>query len=157
MFNCHICNKEFNSNESLHGHLRIHTDKPKNVQVRLRCCSLLTKREIGVKHLEEHDLNFSKFKCGYCNANLYANKKFCNQTCSAKFNNNKRDYYKTEGFRNKVSTTLSSKKRKKTKIKEIKTTSNKKEKNGRTVYVDKTIMGDYCRLYSMTCYHCKDT
>jgi hypothetical protein len=57
-----------------------------------RCCScIICKNTITVQTLKEHYNTHTKIKfCSYCNTQIKHTLKFCNHSCSAKYNNIRR-------------------------------------------------------------------
>lgn len=81
---CTICNKSFKSLMALTGHKRMHGQSNGTRFVSM-CCCVITKKEIETKALLKFQSHIKY--CKQCNTPLDSNRKFCNQSCSAKFNN----------------------------------------------------------------------
>lgn len=93
-YSCELCNRNFKSSQSLNAHKRSHTDfKPTSA---IRCCSLLSKKEISVNLLESHESRFKEstdiVNCKFCKSNFRSRidsrkRSFCSSSCAASFNN----------------------------------------------------------------------
>ena len=93
-YSCELCNRNFSSQPSLNAHKRSHSGY---IPVKaIRCCSLLTRKEIPVHLLEKHEDNFIKstklIQCSQCHTEFRIpvgsiNQKFCSHSCAATYNN----------------------------------------------------------------------
>lgn len=133
MYFCQICNKNFKSILALNGHKRIHIDEGKLHNP--MCCCLITKRNIVAHKLEKFQSNLKN--CLFCHATLSTNRKFCDTSCGAKFNNDQRNisnWTPSTEHRSKTSETL--------KI--------------NTVLSDQLIVGKFSKISFISCAHCGD-
>lgn len=98
MKNCPYCNKDLSNcktgSSMIRNHLNQCAAKPIYISNTLKlCCSICTKEmQYGTfeSHLSTH--HTVKSMCKECNTPLYSFKSFCDQSCSAKFNNARKDY-----------------------------------------------------------------
>lgn len=137
MLNCEHCNKTFSSIRSLNGHLRIHNTSNGKL-IRPRCCCIITKREISADRLAKYQSNIKY--CLKCGTRLGSNRKFCNRSCAAIFNNIDRvtrGYVVTDVHKHKVSISISN----------YHSSVQKFETN-------KTASGGFSKLYMCKCRHC---
>lgn len=110
IYQCNICTKTFKTQDALNGHMKVHG--PSNgIFIANMCCSLLTKKNILVRNLENHDLkyisdNTMDNECKHCHSLIKRTQNFCNKSCQVKYTNSKRDPM-TEETKNKISMTLS--------------------------------------------------
>lgn len=88
MHTCQHCNKSFKSELALRGHSRIHNESNGKLDNNPMCCCVITKKVISATYLSRFQKNM-KF-CLHCNTPLDSNRKFCDQTCAAIYNNNHR-------------------------------------------------------------------
>lgn len=87
IYKCDICHKEFKSANALAGHMRVHGDSGGG-RTDIWCCCIITRREVVVHNL---DAVQSRIKyCKHCGKPLTSNRKFCDHSCSAAFNNSSR-------------------------------------------------------------------
>lgn len=132
MYECKICNKEFQKIYSLVGHKRIHGNSQGSNNYIL-CCCVITKREITVKNLKNFQSNIKYCHC--CNKVLDSNRKYCNTSCSAKITNIGK--IKSIETKNKIRLKLE-----------------KPKKSEKILNIVK-IKNSYSKLYNIKCYHCE--
>lgn len=93
IFICSICNKSFTTVQGLNAHKKVHMNLPKHEIS--KCCCVISKKEISAQNLFKHYNSYLKNlqrlnenKCLQCGSSTLS--KFCSQSCSGKYNNNKR-------------------------------------------------------------------
>jgi hypothetical protein len=166
MFICNHCDKEFPSSVALRGHSRIHGTSFGKVH-QLICCCVLTKKVIQAKHLERFQNNLKR--CKHCDRLLDSNRKFCNRSCAASFNNIDRinnGYVVSEDHKKKTSATLKQKygnkehscdSSQKKNVKQSYTIKrpecSNKNTNSRLPKKHKVI-GPYSKIFTVNCHHC---
>lgn len=147
-FKCNVCEKNFKSSMALNGHKRIHGPSKGKSIVNENNASSLKKQLAIEKYLENPN------RCLNCNGILpyQSRKKFCNRSCSATFNNKKRD----ASIYRRQAETIKRKFPKKGKIK-VENTIPKKSSKPRTtqkftVKKDKTY--PQSKIFIINCQHC---
>ena len=103
IYTCDICNREFNSKESLRSHKNwhdpIYAERSKTGANIGRPAALATTRAIKFEKQEKYALNPSK--CQHCQEALdyqHRHNKFCNRSCAASYNN----FYRSSSSRSKA-------------------------------------------------------
>lgn len=135
IYTCDVCHKNFPSLLALSGHKRMHGKSNGLLPPIPRCCCIITRREVAVPKLIQ--LQSSLRYCKSCNL-LLTNKyqrKFCNHSCAASFNNKIRTtngYVITKEHKAKISKSLKTPK-----------TCNKAK-----------IVGAYTKIYYISCITC---
>jgi hypothetical protein len=86
MMKCKYCSEEFESNSILRNHYRWSHNRIKKVNCKF------CKRELDPCHLKRHERSCdenpdSGNKCLECGSKIKISRKFCDNSCSAKFNN----------------------------------------------------------------------
>jgi len=92
---CKHCHTEFSSMPKNHVRWCNRTNRSTQ-QFQPICSCIICKKEMTSSNLHRHILTHNiKCYCKNCNATIYTlNKKFCNSSCAAKYNNSKKDYTK---------------------------------------------------------------
>lgn len=85
MYYCDRCNKQFSSQKALYGH-KAHCMKNKET---CPICGKEIGRYVYKKHVNSHKQDNHCLECG---KRIPHNKKFCNSSCSASYNNKRRRY-----------------------------------------------------------------
>ena len=90
IYQCKICQKEFKSSQSLNAHMNIHSDT-KVIYKKKQCptCEKNITNQFYMQHIEKRKFCLECSKI-FCIPISQPNKKFCSQSCSAKFNNKKK-------------------------------------------------------------------
>lgn len=91
IYDCPTCSKTFINSQALNAHQRSHTKykQPKHI----KCCSLLTRKEIPVNVLKFHEQNYRKYlkSCKECGISFSDKRKiFCSTKCSITRSNNRK-------------------------------------------------------------------
>jgi hypothetical protein len=142
---CETCGLKFSGSYQLAGHKQIHTTKVNSTPP--KCCCIITKREISSSCLQKFQENI-KF-CNQCELPLSSNRKFCDRSCSAKFNNSGRSYYSSTNFKNTQSINSIN-----THIENKIPYHNLKSPKALSKRINEMIQGDYTKIYSCRCKHC---
>jgi hypothetical protein len=141
LYTCH-CNKVFTSLRGLSGHKRMHGKSDGKI-TQLMCSCIFTKKEIPVQYLEKYQKTIKQ--CIHCEALFKpseSSQKLCSHSCNASYNNKLRPPKSAE-TKAKISASL----RKNYKTIEVK---NKKSKK-----IKPEIVGEFCKLFSCKCAHCR--
>ena len=96
---CDKCEKEFETKDALNAHQRIHSTRLNFDDYHKRLSDINKENAKIKKQLAIENYLSSPKRCKSCETIIPYDKKinnFCNRTCSAKFNNSKRDTYSEE-------------------------------------------------------------
>lgn len=83
IYTCEICGKLLHSEKASISHQAIH-----NSIYYAKCCHIVSRQEIYVRDIAVHESKIHN--CKMCNC-IIVDKHFCSRSCSASFNNKKRD------------------------------------------------------------------
>lgn len=91
MYYCDRCNKQFSSKKALFGH-KAHCMKNKEI---CPICGKEVEKQVYKKHVKSHK---SDNYCLECGKRIPHNKKFCNSSCAATYNNKRHPKRKRENI-----------------------------------------------------------
>jgi hypothetical protein len=116
MYNCDLCDEEFDNRNVLANHVRWnHKDDGDNKKYQISCvceiCGITTTKQALSRHINKHHSTpIPKSCCPQCSAPIFSRNKFCSQSCSATYTNARKDYttftsgppkgYVSESYRN---------------------------------------------------------